>query len=451
MVSYEEEGRAEMGNKGIRALLSIVVILGLLSGSFACAASKPTATPAPAAALKPMPAPTPEPVPLPNSPSIIADGQLSFVEQRSLTFGISGRVSQVNVRVMDRVTKGQVLAKLDTTDMERAVKTAEIAVKAAEIAVNSAEGARTQAENDVKSTEAGLKQAEGNLKSAQIDLEQATDDFRKITYPYSYHTVAFDVPTALGFISDASRLISEAAEGLQAGLTADKYNAVSSQLQEALDSLTSSRELLRRGYGTDVFGSGSLPMKDFWTLRAAQLQMDKAQLAVESAQNVVNKTALAIDNARVALDRAQLAVDNASNNVDSAKNDLDRARDELDRAVITAPFDGVIARVNVKEGDFLPAGYASTTVIEMIDPSRMELSINVDELAILNIKPGQQVTIILDALPDKLFEGMIMSISPLPMPMAGSSGVAYEVKAVFDVPENLALKAGMRGWADIAM
>ncbi|MFC1989839.1 HlyD family secretion protein [Chloroflexota bacterium] len=406
-----------MKNKGIWALVSIIVLLGLLLGSFACAASEPTSIPTPQVTLKPTP--TPEPTPTSNSSRVIADGHLSFVEERRLTFGISGKVGQVDVRVMDRVTKGQVLAKLDTTSLERAVKASEIVMKAAEIAA--------------KSAEAGLKQAQGNLESAQIDLDLATNEHSKIAYPYTYKTFAFNVPTALGFISDARRQINDAATGLQVGLPADKYDAVSSQLEKALNSLTKSQGQLRRGTGVDVFESGYLPVEDFWTMRAAQLQVDKAQLA--------------IDNASAALDRAQLAVDNANNNVDRAKNDLDKARDELDKAVIIAPFDGAIAKVNVKEGDFLSDDYASTTVIEIINPSRMELNVNVDELAILNIKLGQEVTIILDVLPDKWFKGVVTSISPLPM--GGTSRVSYEVKTVFDVPQDLALKAGMRGWADI--
>ncbi len=439
-----------MKNKGIWALVSIVVLLGLLMGSLACAASKPTPTPTPKVTLKPTPTPTPTPTP--NSLRVTAEGRLSFVEDRILTFGndIGGKVGQVNVHMMDRVTKGQVLAKLDTTSLERAVKASEIAVKAAEIAVNSAEGARTQAEYGVKSAEADLKQAQDNAKSAQIDLEQATDDFRKISYPYTYSTFVFDVPQAVTFMNEAKRLMNDVGQRLQAGLTADQSAQLSRQLQDALDNLIKGRQLLARGQGTDVFASGQLAVKDFWTLRAAQLQMDKAQLAVVSAQNVVNKTALAVDNARTALNRAQLAVDSANNNVDRAKNDLDRARDELDKAVITAPFDGVIARVNVKQGDFLSAN-ASTTFIEIIDPSRMELNVNVDELDILNIQPGQKVTISLDALPDKRFESVVTSISPLPMPMGEGGAVSYKVKTVFDVPQNLALKAGMRGWADITM
>ncbi len=42
---------------------------------------------------------------------VTADGRLAFVDKRGLTFGTSGKVSQVNVNELDKVTRGQVLAK----------------------------------------------------------------------------------------------------------------------------------------------------------------------------------------------------------------------------------------------------------------------------------------------------------------------------------------------------
>ncbi|MFC1961966.1 biotin/lipoyl-binding protein [Chloroflexota bacterium] len=89
---------------------------------------------------------------------VTADGRLSFVEHKKLTFGTGGKVGQVNVSELDRVTKGQVLAKLDTTPLEQAVKAADLALK-------STEFDRQLAENGIKSTEVDLKTAQGNLEA----------------------------------------------------------------------------------------------------------------------------------------------------------------------------------------------------------------------------------------------------------------------------------------------
>ena len=164
-------------------------------------------------------------------PHVTADGRLSFVEHRRLTFGTSGKIGQVNVSELDSVTKGQVLAKLDTTPLEQAVKAAELALK-------STEFDRELAENSIKSAEVGLKTAQGNLEAIKVDLEQATDNFRKITYPYTYNTVYLDVPEALGFMHDGELEIMKAVEELQVETSAVNYGEVRHHLRLALDSFT---------------------------------------------------------------------------------------------------------------------------------------------------------------------------------------------------------------------
>ncbi|MFC1940750.1 HlyD family secretion protein, partial [Chloroflexota bacterium] len=368
--------------------ISLCVNIFLLALLVACASMSPevtqTTTPAPP---KPTPAPTkPTPIPTeatqtptPSVPvSVTANGRLSFVEHRYLTFGTSGKIDQVNVSELDKVTKGQLLVKLDTSSLEQAVKTAELEVSNAEIA----------------------------LKSAEITLEQASDDFRKIAYPYSFKTVVLDVPEALVHVNYALEEIAKAVAALKTEPPAD-INTISSHLNKALDDLKNGRSLLKRGFGDDVFGSEYRPVEDFWTMRAAQLDRDSAQLDVDKAKN----------------------------DLDKAKNDLDTARDELDKAVIIAPFDGVIAKVNVKEGDILSS--ATFVAIEIIDPIYMELDVKVNELDIPNVNPGQKVTISVDALPDVRIDSVVTSINPLPVVESGV--VSYDVKVFFYVPQNSSL------------
>jgi HlyD family secretion protein len=182
-------------------------------------------------------------------------------------------------------------------------------------------------------------------------------------------------------------------------------------------------------------------MDKFWTFRTAEFQVNKAQVAVENAQNAAGKTAIALENAKTA--RAK-----ADNDVAIAQNNLNIARDTLQKAIITAPFDGVIAAVNVKVFDLLSsATYATTTAIEIIDSSRMELNININELDIPNVKVGQKVTITVDALPGLRVDGTVSAVGTLPAVESGL--VSFTVKVVFNMPQNSGLKAGMNARADI--
>ncbi len=316
--------------------------------------------------------------------SVSADGNLSLPWHRKLTFGIPGTVEKINVEEGDKVTKGQVLASLDATSLELAVKTAEQAVKAAE-----------------------------------IDLEIATDNYRKLTYPYDFRTWSLDVPASVVLIGNAQRELTGAVEVMQElGQSREQYSweqywDVWDSLKQAQDDLVRARETLIRGYGEDVFSSGILPMADRWTVRAAQLEVDKAQL-----------------------------------DLDNVKNDLERTENDLEKAVIIAPIDGVIAPLDVKEEENVSSfDYATRIIIELIDPSHMELDAEVDEIDIPGVRLGQRAVIDVDALPDLQLEGKVTSISPLSTEESGV--ILYKVKIGFEVLENSGLKSGMSATADI--
>lgn len=352
--------------------------------------------------------------------SVTGDGNLSLPQQRKLTFDTTGEITEINVEDGDRVTKGQVLARLDTTSLDRGVTTAEIAVTTATLAVSSAE--------------VDLKLTEATIASAKIDLEQSIDNLRRISYPYTYSTFTLDIPEALVDIRDAERRVKEAQEKLAIGLDDTQYWAIRQQLKDALDDLVDARERLMRGTGEDVFEQQLLAVRDFWTLRTAELAVAKSESALTQA----------VDNRG----KVKLALDRVKNDVVNAENNLEKARDELAKTVIVAPFDGTIAKVEAKEGDSLSAfNYASETIIEIIDLTKIELRVEVDEIDVPMVKPGQKAIIELDALPDLELEGKVDFIYPLSREEAGV--ILYEIKVSFQAPAGSALKSGMTATAEI--
>jgi len=134
--------------------------------------------------------------------------------------------------------------------------------------------------------------------------------------------------------------------------------------------------------------------------------------------------------------------------VDAAEQALDEAESKLEIENITAPFDGVVTSVDVEEGDIIPeSGMSQVTIVCLIDPTSMELGVDLDEIDIPDVKLNQRTIIEVDALPDVQLEGKVISISPLPTVEAGV--VLYNVKIGFDVPQGSGLKVGMSATADI--
>lgn len=134
----------------------------------------------------------------------------------------------------------------------------------------------------------------------------------------------------------------------------------------------------------------------------------------------------------------------AQQSVEQAQQSIDEAQRQLDDAKITAPFDGTVASVSVKEKDSVTA---FVEAIHLIDPGKMEIEVEVDEIDIAEVRQGQKAMIEMDALPSLSVNGTVNRIRPLP---TESSGVTvYNVKINFEVPEGSEVRAGMSATADI--
>jgi RND family efflux transporter MFP subunit len=122
-------------------------------------------------------------------------------------------------------------------------------------------------------------------------------------------------------------------------------------------------------------------------LRAAQEQVRTEQQAVAAAQDRVN---------------AQQAV-------------VAQAREQLSYARLTSPISGVVTQRVTEEGNLVqPNG----EVLKIGDFSRVQVDVEVSELALANLRVGQLATVRLDAFPNQTYRGQVTRISPAADPTA---------------------------------
>ena len=120
---------------------------------------------------------------------------------------------------------------------------------------------------------------------------------------------------------------------------------------------------------------------------------------------------------------AQQTIDQVKQTVEQAKYSLNQAtkavavaQKQLTDATIVAPFDGAVATLEVKQGEFIATpGLGSGTPMYMVDPNSLEINTEVDEIDVANIRIGQKAIISLDALPNTKFEGTVTAISLTPI------------------------------------
>jgi len=121
--------------------------------------------------------------------------------------------------------------------------------------------------------------------------------------------------------------------------------------------------------------------------------------------------------------------------IGQAKADLALQQERLSDTTIRAPFDGITGARTIAVGDYIKSGDSLLPVLAM-DP--LEIQFLVPEKYIPAVQLGQTVQVMVDAYPERVFEGTIFFISP----NVDTISRNIEIKAVLDNQERL-LKPGM--------
>lgn len=131
----------------------------------------------------------------------------------------------------------------------------------------------------------------------------------------------------------------------------------------------------------------------------------------------------------------QVALDEATAKLASAEARVQLAQAKLAQSTIRAPFDGVVGLRSVSVGDFVAGGKTLVTLTN-IDPIKVDF--RVPEIFLSRVKVGQAISIKVDALAGREFEGRIFAIDPV----VDINGRAIRLRA--SVPNaDLALKPGL--------
>ena len=306
----------------------------------------------------------------------------------NLAFTQSGVVRKVYVGVGDAVKAGQVLAELDTRDLELQLQNARINREIARIRLAQAQATARARPADLAAAQAALANAQASLEALKAGPDPRDREIARLNYEVAKNNL------------------------WQAQLSRDK--TAGSPTASSVD-----LELAQARVGQAELQA-----------EISRLQYEKAQSGPTEQQLKAAEAALA--QARANLTRLQvqdpsLDLELAQYQVQQAEIAVRQLELRLEQARLVAPIDGVVTAVNLVEGSPAPAG---TPAITLGDLSRLEVVVNLPEVDVAQVAPGQEAVIIPEATPDTRLKGKVVSVAP----------IGTQVQGVVNFPVTIALE-----------
>ena len=296
-----------------------------------------------------------------------------------------GRVIKVLCDEGDNVKKGEVLAVLDSKELDAKLKQATadymatlsaIGVRKAEVKVyadkvrslerkleelrNSVNLRIKIASDNLGVAEARYNQSISNLKKAVSDYERVSKDFKRFKALYAKRVIAERKFDAMKTSFEVSR---------------QSVNIASENVKEAKLSLSSARRSL-----------------------------DLAR----NAKNDVEATKRELSSLRQALAAKQFELKTYMHKASMARAYVDEVKAYIDDMSIVSPINGTVTQKYVEVGDVVPSGYKLFTLYNL-DNLYLEGYIPEDKLGLIHL--GQKAYITVDSYPNKRFKAYVSYIA----------------------------------------
>jgi HlyD family secretion protein len=339
--------------------------------------------------------------------SVDSTGSIIAEATVDLSFGTSGTVEQVSVVPGDQVKSGDVLARLDSSDLQLKVTQAEQAYMLQQLTYSET----------VQADASEVAVAQASYASAVASYNAAKQDYDNLAVEESVQCSS--LTAAKSNLDQAQTAYDRLANDHQA------KNYLSGDwgpFQSVVNNLTNAQS----AYDLALANCNitKLSLNDS-SLRSAQAQVQSAKADLDS---LISPRAEKQIQAAAALEQARLS--------------LEQATRSLAEATIVAPFDGVVTAVNIAAG----GTSGSDAAITIADTSKLHVDVLVDETEIAGVQVAQQAELTLDALSGMTLTGRVANIDP--SGTVSNGVVNYNVRVNLD-PTDTALKLDMTANASL--
>ena len=326
---------------------------------------------------------------------------------------INGTVSEVAVNDNQLVKQGQLLVKLDPSDLQVKSLQAQAALESAKrqanaaqsniaLASETAQAKTTQAQGDISGAVSSISTAQSAVKEAQSGIPSAQASVKE---------AEAGIPAAQAQVAQADANLQKAQTDY------NRYQSLANQgavPRQQLDAAKAAYDVAQAQKNVALQGVQQAEARVAQAnegVAKAQSKLAQAQEGVTTAQAKLEQTKGGLQQATASgqqteVNRAQYAA--AQSAIAQAEASLKDAQLQLSYTNIAAPATGRVGRKTVEVGQRIQPGSPLMAIVA----NDYWLTANFKETQLKNVQPGQVVEVKLDSFPGRTFVGRVDSISP---------------------------------------
>lgn len=311
---------------------------------------------------------------------ILVSGNLELT-QVDLSFKTAGRMTELAVREGDFVKKGDLIAKLDSAQLEQQLLRDQAAVASAQSSLQQLE---TTIEYQAATIDSDISTRRAELAQAQAKLDELNAGSRPQ-----------EIQQAQAAVADAKAWDEQARSDWERAQTLFGREDISrSQYDQAHAKLDSTAAQLRQAQDRLALVTEG-PRKE--EIAGARAQVARAQAAVQTAE--AN---------RIELRRKREELAARKSEIDRTRAQVGMTQTQIADATVVAPIDGVVLVKAAEAGEVIAAG---TTIVSLGDIAHPWLRAYINETDLGRVKLGNKVLLSTDSYRGKTYQGRVSFIS----------------------------------------
>jgi RND family efflux transporter MFP subunit len=399
-------------------------------------------------------------------------GEIVPIEEINVRSKVGGEIVFLNVKEGDNVYKGQILAKIDSRSLEKSIKDQEILIKNLELAIDSAklnlEKLNFQYQNTLRGDDynKALNQGILILNDFYNFYPGFIEDLRKIYFYKDFE----NYDKNLKYYESYNPSFAGKSQKLEFNynILRTKYVELSDNFKNISNQNNAKERIIRDSYDLvlatyDLVNEGREMvryLKEDLTLKNATHEKENIinnhfqkltnylNSLAQYKQNLfdviskINSYHDIVDNYNFDKKNLEFSIRQKEIDLEQAKKKLNDLKEDLNDYYITAPFSGILSKLNIKKGDLI----ASNQIIGTIITNQKIAKISLNEIDVAQVKVGQTAILTFDAFPDLKVKGRVIEISTLAKEEQGV--ISYDVKISLE-NDNKEIKPGMSVNAEI--